>query len=71
MPLYLSYLFFFSIYDLNHDGVLNKDDIDVLINIIYEYTEHKITYYVSSNITIHMNDHTLGKDSITDIIEYK
>lgn len=69
--LYLSYLFFFSIYDLNHDGILNKDDIDVLTNIIYEYTEHKITYYISSNITIHMNDHTLGKDSITDIIEYK
>ena len=68
---HLNDLLNFKKYDLNGDGILDKKDIELMINKIHEHTEHKITYYVSSNITIHMNDHTLSDDSITDIIEFK
>ena len=67
---FLNNLLDFQKYDLNHDGILDKKDIELMTNKIYENTDHKITYYISSNITIHMNDHTLNNDSITDIVDY-
>lgn len=68
---HLSDLLNFKIYDLNNDDILNENDINVLINNINNFTEYKISYYVSSDITIHMNDHTLNNSSISDVENIK
>lgn len=68
---YLTELVNFIKYDFNGDGILNKDDIDMMINVINENTEHQISYYVASEIIIHMNDSSFSDDSITDIIPFK
>ena len=65
---YITDLLNFTKYDFNHDGILNKDDIDEMLNMINSHIDHEITYYVSSNIYIHMNDHTLSDSSITDVV---
>ena len=67
----LSELLNFTKYDFNQDGILNKDDIHSMLNVIEEKTEHKIIYYVNSSIILHMNDHTLSEDSITDEVPYR
>ena len=61
----------FKIYDMNGDGIIDKNDAQYVTDIIGANTEHTISYYVSSNIVIHMNDHELHNDSITDIVEFK
>lgn len=61
----------FKIYDMNGDGIIDKNDAQYVTDIIGANTEHTISYYVSSNIIIHMNDHELHDDSITDIVEFK
>lgn len=61
----------FKIYDMKGDGVIDKKDAQYVTDIIGANTEHTISYYESSNIIIHMNDHELHDDSITDILEIK
>lgn len=61
----------FKIYDMKGDGVIDKKDAQYVTDIIGANTEHTISYYESSNIVIHMNDHELHDDSITDILEIK
>ena len=61
----------FKIYDMKGDGVIDKKDAQYVTDIIGANTEHTISYYESSNIVIHMNDHELHNDSITDILEIK
>lgn len=61
----------FKIYDMKGDGVIDKKDAQYVTDIIGANTEHIISYYESSNIIIHMNDHELHDDSITDILEIK
>lgn len=61
----------FKIYDMQGDGVIDKKDAQYVTDIIGANTEHTISYYESSNIIIHMNDHELHDDSITDILEIK
>ena len=68
---YLLDLLNFKKYDLNGDGVLDKKDLELATQLINENSEHNISYYVSSNIIIHMNDHTLSDESITDIVPIK
>ena len=61
----------FKIYDMKGDGIIDKNDAQYVTDIIGANTEHSISYYESSNIIIHMNDHELHDDSITDILEIK
>ena len=61
----------FKIYDMKGDGIIDKKDAQYVTDIIGANTEHTISYYESSNIIIHMNDHELHDDSITDILEIK
>lgn len=61
----------FKIYDMKGDGIIDKKDAQYVTDIIGANTEHTISYYESSNIVIHMNDHELHDDSITDILEIK
>lgn len=61
----------FKIYDMKGDGIIDKKDAQYVTDIIGANTEHTISYYESSNIIIHMNDHELHNDSITDILEIK
>ena len=61
----------FKIYDMKGDGIIDKNDAQYVTDIIGANTEHTISYYESSNIIIHMNDHELHDDSITDILEIK
>ena len=61
----------FKIYDMKGDGIIDKKDAQYVTDIIGANTEHTISYYESSNIVIHMNDHELHNDSITDILEIK
>ena len=61
----------FKIYDMKGDGIIDKKDAQYVTDIIVANTEHTISYYESSNIIIHMNDHELHDDSITDILEIK
>ena len=61
----------FKIYDMKGDGIIDKNDAQYVTDIIGANTEHTISYYESSNIIIHMNDHELHNDSITDILEIK
>lgn len=61
----------FKIYDMMGDGIIDKKDAQYVTDIIGANTEHTISYYESSNIIIHMNDHELDDDSITDILEIK
>lgn len=61
----------FKIYDMKGDGIIDKKDAQYVTDIIGVNTEHTISYYESSNIVIHMNDHELHDDSITDILEIK
>lgn len=61
----------FKIYDMQGDGIIDKKDAQYVTDIIGANTEHTISYYESSNIVIHMNDHELHDDSITDILEIK
>ena len=61
----------FKIYDMKGDGIIDKKDAQYVTDIIGANTEHIISYYESSNIVIHMNDHELHDDSITDILEIK
>lgn len=61
----------FKIYDMKGDGIIDKKDAQYVTDIIGANTEHAISYYESSNIIIHMNDHELHDDSITDILEIK
>ena len=61
----------FKIYDMKEDGIIDKKDAQYVTDIIGANTEHAISYYESSNIVIHMNDHELHNDSITDILEIK
>ena len=61
----------FKIYDMMGDGIIDKKDAQYVTDIIGANTEHTISYYESSNIIIHMNDHELHDDSITDILEIK
>ena len=61
----------FKIYDMKEDGIIDKKDAQYVTDIIGANTEHTISYYESSNIIIHMNDHELHDDSITDILEIK
>ena len=61
----------FKIYDMQGDGIIDKKDAQYVTDIIGANTEHTISYYESSNIIIHMNDHELHNDSITDILEIK
>ena len=61
----------FKIYDMKGDGIIDKNDAQYVTDIIGANTEHTISYYESSNIVIHMNDHELHDDSITDILEIK
>lgn len=61
----------FKIYDMMGDGIIDKKDAQYVTDIIGANTEHTISYYESSNIIIHMNDHELHNDSITDILEIK
>lgn len=61
----------FKIYDMQGDGIIDKKDAQYVTDIIGANTEHTISYYESSNIIIHMNDHELHDDSITDILEIK
>lgn len=61
----------FKIYDMKGDGIIDKKDAQYVTDIICANTEHTISYYESSNIIIHMNDHELHDDSITDILEIK
>lgn len=61
----------FKIYDMTGDGIIDKKDAQYVTDIIGANTEHTISYYESSNIIIHMNDHELHDDSITDILEIK
>ena len=63
---YVKELIDFLKYDFNNDRVINKQDIDYVIMIINDNIEHDITYYCASSIIIHMNDHTLSDESITD-----
>lgn len=57
----------FDEYDFNDDGILDDDDINKVIDDINDNIEHKIQYYYSSSIILHLNDHTLSESSITDI----
>lgn len=57
-------------YDFNNDGVINKNDAQYITDNISDYTEHVITYYRASEIIIHMNDHSLSDDSISDIVTF-
>ena len=68
---HLTDLLNFKIYDFNNDGVLDENDIHYMLNLINSHVEHEITYYVNSGIIIHMNDHGLSDDSITDKISYR
>lgn len=67
---YIDQLVDFKKYDFNNDNIINKDDLDNMTSNIYNYTNHKITYYKSSNIIIHSNDHNLSNESISDIIDF-
>ena len=67
----LTDLFNFIKYDFKEDEILNKDDIHDMLNNINSNLEHKITYFVNSNIILHMNDHTLSDESISDVVPYR
>lgn len=60
----------FTKYDFSNDGILNKDDIDLMMKTLNDNLEHEINYYISSEIIIHQNDHTLSQESITDRVQY-
>lgn len=59
----------FKKYDVNDDGIIDKKDAQYITDTIGANTEHTISYYVSSNIILHMNDHDLNDESITDVVE--
>lgn len=58
-------------YDFNGDGILDENDIHFMLKDINSHINHEITYYVTSEIIIHMNDHDLTEESITDKVPYK
>lgn len=56
-------------YDINKDGVLNDNDINMIVDLINEYSGHQITYKVSSNIILHSSGHVNDNTYITDKVD--
>lgn len=68
---YIDKIVLFISYDFNNDGILDENDMIYASDDISTVSNRKITCYTSSNLYIHMHDHTLSPSSITDTVTYE